>query len=206
MGFCTVADLELLLQIEISAAKWTAAERAIDEATAAIRNFCRQTLTYVADDEITLDCPGGTRLVLPELPVIEVSEVVEDGTTLDVDDDYKLGQHGILHRIGATWAKGVQIIEVTYSHGYYLDEDYVDDTLPQEIIDVCTRAAARAYQAGLRAEEVEGVPGVQATSLGDYSVTFGSEQSGGAGESVLGASASPMLLRTEKEMLNKYRM
>ena len=66
------------------------------------------------------------------------------------------------------------------------------------------RAAARAYQAGLRAAEVEGVPGVASKSLGDYSVSYAGE-GGGAGESVLGASAAPILLRSEKELLNRYR-
>jgi hypothetical protein len=170
------------------------------EATAAIRNYCNQYLELVEDEEITFDSAGGARLFLPELPVIEVSQVVEDDETLVADDDYKLGQHGILHRLpaGRRWVKGVQIISITYSHGY--------ETLPDDIIAVATRAAARGYQAGLRAADDEAVVGVQAKSLGDFSVTYGSEQGGGMAEGVMGASAARMLLMSEKDILDKYRI
>jgi len=207
MGFCEIAELERFLQIDIPVAKVASAQRAIGEATAAIQNYCHQQLELVVDEVITLDSIGGTRLFLPELPIVAVSEVVEDDEPLTVDDDYKLSPSaGILHRVDAHWASGVQIIEVTYTHGYRLSDDYVvGELMPEDIVQICARAAARAYQAGLRAEEVAGVPGVQATSLGDYSVQFGSEQSG-AGEAVLGASASPILLRSERDLLNRYRL
>lgn len=196
MSFCTIPDIEELLQVEIAAAKQTAAARAIVEATAVIQNYCRQTLELVEDDEITLDSAGGTRLVLPETPVIAVSSVVEDDETLTAGDGYKLGQHGVLHRVGGRWVTGIQSITVTYSHGY--------ETIPDDIVAICTRCAARAYQAGLRAELLAGVPGIASTSLGDYAVAFGAEQ-GSGGEGVLGVSAAPMLLRSEKEILNRYR-
>lgn len=196
-GFCTVQDIESLLQITVPAEKQGAALRAIEEASEVIRNWCHQHIDEVADDAVTLDVEvSSARLFLPELPVTAVSLIVEDGETLVVDDDYKLGQHGVLHRVGRRWATGVQIVEVTYTHGY--------ETIPDDVRAVCTRMAARSYQAGLRAEENEAVPGVTAKSLGDYSVQFGAE-SGAAGEGVLGASAAPMLLRSEREMLARYR-
>lgn len=195
--FCSVQDLEQFLQIDIAAAKQDSAEAAITAVTAAIQNYCDQIISQVEDDALTLDCSGGTKLFLPELPVTAVSTVVEDDETLTVTDDYKLGQHGILHRIDDDWEEGIQIITVTYTHGH--------STIPDDLVAICVRAAARAYQAGLRAEETDGIPGVSSKSLGDYAVTFGSEQSVGAGEAVLGASAAPLLLRSEKELLAKYR-
>jgi len=202
MAFCTVADVERFLMVDIPEAKQASATRAINAATAAIQNYCGQVLELIEDEEITLDCTGAKKIFLPELPVVSVAEVIEDGETLTADEDYKLGQHGILHRlsndVAIPWAAGVQILEITYTHGY--------ETMPTDVVDICTRAASRAYQAGLKSEELDGVPGVTAKSLGDYSVSFGSEQGGGAGgESVLGASASPVLLRSEKEILNRYR-
>lgn len=198
-NFAEISDIEAFLQVTISTAgQIAAANRALSEATAAIRNYTRQFLELVADETITLDSPGGERLFLPELPVAEVSEVVEDGTVLTPGDHYKLGQNGILHRIGARWAKGIQIVEVTYSHGYA--------ELPDDIVAIATRAAARAYQAGLRASDDEGVMGVSSKSLGDFSVAFSGEQSGGAGEGVMGASAARMLLMSEKDILNAYRV
>jgi hypothetical protein len=198
-NFATIPDIEAFLQVEIStAAQIAAAERALVEATAAIRNYCHQYLERVEGDEITLDSPGGVRLFLPELPVIEVSSVVEDGEDLAVDDDYKLGQHGILHRIGRTWAAGIQIVTIIYSHGY--------EQIPDDIVAVATRAASRGYQAGLRTAEDAAVVGVQSKSLGDFAVSYGSEQGGGASEGVMGASAARMLLMSEKDMLDKYRI
>jgi len=208
MGFCQIADMEKLLQISIPAAKTDAAQRAIDEATAAIKNYCRQVLELVVDDEITLDSIGARQLLLPQMPVISVSEVIEDDDLLVVDDDYILAGNGILYRVGQRWAKGPQIIEVTYSHGYCLPTDLpaiVGDVLPDDIIGVCTRAASRSYQAGLKAEELAGIPGIRSTSLGDYAVGFGDE-SGYSGESALGASGAPILLRSEKHILDMYRV
>lgn len=201
-SFASVYDLEAFLQVEITtAAQVAAAERALEEATAAIRNYCRQTLSLVEDDEVTLDVFGAVdRLFLPELPVVAVSAVVEDGKTLAAGADYALGQYGILHRLGgARWARGVQVVTVTYSHGY--------GTLPDDIVAVCVRAASRAYQAGLRAAESNAVMGVTSKQLGDFSVSFTPETGGGGiGEGVMGASAARMLLLSEKDILNRYRL
>ncbi len=196
--FCTVTDLENLLQLEITtAAQIASAERAIAEATEAVRNYCNQHLELVEDDNIVLDVADGTRtrVFLPELPVVEVSAVVEDGETLVEGEDYKLGRFGILYRIGPYWAAGVQILEVTYSHGYM--------TLPDDIVAVAVRAAARAYQAGLRSAATGGVPGIASTSLGDYSVAYQAESAGAEG--TLGPSGARMLLLSEKDILNRYR-
>lgn len=195
--FCTVVDVSEFLQVDISTQdQLAAAKRAVKEATAAIRNYTKQYLELVEDETITLDCKGGYRLYLPEVPVTEVSAVIEDDETLTVDDDYKLGQHGILHRQGgAKWAAGIQIIQVTYSHGY--------ETLPDDIVDIATRAASRAYQSGLRAVEDEGMLGVQSKSLGDFSVAYASES---VVDGLMGASAARLLLYSEKDILNKYRI
>lgn len=198
-NFAAVSDIAAFLQVDIDTpAKLVAAEAALVAASAAIRNYCKQTISLVEDDEITLDSAGGMRLMLPELPVLEVTEVIEDEETLVVDDDFKLGQHGILHRVGRTWAVGIQIVTVTYSHGYTI--------IPDDIIAVCTRAAARAFQAGLRAAETEGVPGISSKALGDFSVSYQAEQGGGIGEGVMGASAARLLVLSEKDILNRYRI
>jgi hypothetical protein len=100
---------------------------------------------------------------------------------------------------GLKWVSGVQIVTITYSHGYAV--------IPEDIVDVCTRAAGRAYQSGLRASVLAGVPGVNATSIGDYSVQYSSEQGGGpSAGGTLGASAAPILLPSEKAILARYRI
>ncbi len=198
-NFATVADIEAFLQVEIDTPMQIAsAQRALVEASAAIRNYTKQTLERVDDEMITLDSPGGYRLFLPELPVISIDSVVEDGEMLAAVDDYKLGQHGILHRVDQKWAEGIQNITITYTHGYA--------TIPDDIVAVCTRAASRGYQTGLKAADTDGVMGVASKSLGDFSVSYTAEGGGVTGEVVMGASSARMLLLSEKDMLNKYRI
>ncbi len=151
----------------------------------------------VANETITLDCAGSYRLFLPELPVILVGAVVEDGVALTVTDDYKLGSYGILYRVDDDWKAGVQIVQVTYTHGYAV--------IPDDVTAVCARAASRAYQAGLAAAAVGAVAGVTAMQLGDYSFSLGSGAGGGAGEGTMGASGARLLLLSEKDTLARYR-
>lgn len=197
-NFCTIQDVRDFLQMPITDADQVAAvELAIAWATETIKNYCRQVIERVENETITLDCDGGVRLFLPELPVISVAEVVEDGEALAVDDDYKLAAYGVLHRVDQDWLSGVQVIEITYTHGYA--------TIPDDIVAVCARAASRAFQAGLKAADAEGIAGIQSKSLGDYSVTFASEHGGGVGEGLMGASGARLLLLSEKDVLSRYR-
>ena len=151
----------------------------------------------MTNEAITLDCAGGTKIFIPQIPVISVASVVEDGEALVVTDDYILGQHGILHRVDDYWVVGIQIVTITYTHGYAV--------IPDDIVGVCTRAAARAYQAGLAAAAVGAVSGVASVTLGDYSFSLGTGSGGGVGEGIMGASAARMLLLSEKDILNRYR-
>ncbi len=198
--FCTVQNIADFLQLTIDAAHIEAAEQAITAASAAIQNYCHQYLAEVKDDVVTFDIEHlRYDLHLPELPVSSIKSVIENNEVLTKDSDYKLGSKGILYRIGRPWVLGVQVVKVIYTHGF------AADAYPEDLIAVCTRAAARAYQAGLRVEALSGVPGVQAESLGDYSITYGAETSS-TGEYSLGASGAPLLLRSEKEILDKYAL
>ncbi len=197
--FAQIADIEDFLQLDITTpAQIASAELALKDVSAAIRNYTHQYLELVLNDVITLDSHGGKRLFLPQLPVISVDSVVEDGDLLTVDDDYKLGQYGILHRVNARWAEGIQIVTITYDHGFMI--------IPDDIVAICTRAASRAYQAGLKAADSDGIPGIASKTLGDFSVSFQSEGGGGTGEGVLGASAARLLLLSEKDILDAYRV
>ena len=195
--FCSVEDVKQFLQIEISESDAVAScERAIAEATEAIRNDTHQQISRVSGESITIDCMGGSRIFLPELPVISVSAVVENDIELD-SDEYKLGQHGILYRVNRNWSAGVQNVTITYTHGYA--------TIPDDIVGVCVRSAARVYQAGLKSKEFNGALGVVSLALGDYSVSYGAEQGGGVGEGIMGVSAARVLLLSEKDILARYR-
>jgi len=195
--FAIQSDVENVLQIKITDADQIAAVQwALNKASAAVRNYTKQYIEFVAAETIKLDCMGGFRIYLPELPVSSITEIVEDGETLTDQEDYKLGQFGIVHRIGQRWKKGIQILEITYPHGY--------STIPDDIIGVTARAASRLFQAGLKASGEGGVPGVASKSLGDFSVSYASEAS--ANEGVMGASAARLLLLSEKDILDHYRI
>lgn len=192
-AFCTVDDLEAYLQIVIADGN-ASAVAAIAAASAAIQNYCRQTISQVPADVLTLTVPEYRRtILLPEQPVTAVASVVEDGTTLTVGTEYQWTRSGLLTRVGRNWATGWQDVVVTYTHGY--------GTIPDDLKSVCIQAAARAYRAGLGSAAVEGIPGIQSEQAdGDYSVTFSAAQNGN------GASAPPILLQSEKDLLGRYRM
>jgi hypothetical protein len=201
MAFATIEDIKKFLQVEITSDEAIASiNRALDEATAAIKNYTNQVLELVQDETISLESPGGTRLTLPQLPVVDISAVEDNGTDLVSGDDYVLGAGGILYRIPVwtKWSYGPQAVTITYSHGYA--------TIPDDIVSVATRMAARAYQSGLRSGADNAVLGVSSKSLGDFSVSYGGEQSGGVGEGLLGASAARIILLSEKDILNKYKV
>jgi hypothetical protein len=196
-AFCTVDDLEEFLQVVIADDN-ASATAAIAAASAAIQNYCRQTISQVAAEVLTLTVADYRRtILLPEQPVTAVASVVEDGTTLTVGDHYQWTRSGLLTRVGRNWATGWQDVVVTYTHGYA--------TIPDDLKSVCIRAAARAYQAGLRSASVSGITGIASEQLPDYSVSFTPETASGAASS-LGASAAPILLASEREMLARYRM
>ncbi len=197
---CSVGDLADFLQLSISGD--AAALRAIEGATAAIQNYCRQQLIAVANDVVTLRSRGQEVLILPEQPVTAVASVVENGTTLVFDQDYTWTESGLLWRWSRGWPWSVTYpsipgsVVVTYSHGYAV--------IPQPIREVCIRAASRAYQSGLRTAALSGVPGVQSEALPDYTIQYQPDTAAG-GASSLGASAAPFLLPSEQAMLNPYR-
>lgn len=195
--FCTVADLEDFLHLTIT--DTAEATRAIEGATAAIQRYCNQYLAEVVGDVVTFRTAWQNLLILPEQPVTAVASVVESAVTLVNDTDYVWSDSGIIYRTprGQRWPADFGTVVVTYSHGYA--------TIPQIIREVCIRSASRAFQSGLRAAVLAGVPGVASEQLPDYQVSLQPDTAGG-GASSLGASAAPFLLPSEQAMLNPYRM
>ena len=194
--FCEVRDVQNLLQMTVPSEKMLSVERAIAEATAAIQNYTNQVLTYVEDDSIMLDSLGGNKLYLPQLPVISVSSVSVDELPLVTTGDYKLGQYGILYRVWNHWTPGIQNITVVYTHGYAV--------MPDDIVSICARAAARIYQAGLSTASIDGNAAIASIGLGDYNVSYQNPSIADGG--LLGVSAPRMLLLSEKDVLQKYRI
>lgn len=101
----------------------------LELATGLVAEELDQALDYVADDELEVLGHGSAVILLPELPVVEVSSVTEtypagSPSSLVADYDWLLesghdGRIGVLRRLprGAVWPTDATIT-VVYSHGY----------------------------------------------------------------------------------------
>lgn len=147
-AFATAADLAAVTQrSDLNAA---AAELALASASAVIRNWTRQTITRVVDDVATLRVLHTEELVLPQRPVVSVSQVrVNSLTLLDwvLSGDRLLRTGGWRRLPGTTTYPDPGLVEVTYTHGY--------DEVPDEIRAVCLDLASMTLTnpRGLRESE-----------------------------------------------------
>lgn len=162
---------------------------ALDSACYTIRGFLHQTINKVVNDTIAIDCDGTDTIMLPEAPVISVSDVqrialpvwVTDdiepslNTTLDPSSylvEYDRGM--LVLRAGGVWADDRGAVQVTYTHGY--------DVIPTDIRIVALTVAARIYDQGL----------AKAETIGNTRLVYSHDES-------LGLSPR------EKDMLVKHR-
>lgn len=139
------------------------ASKVLVDASAMVREELRQNLDYTVDDIWVTRLNGGRCLLLPELPVLEVTEVAERfpggawaTLTPDIDYEVDLDLTGTIWRLGREWpgrhirGPGGQI-QVTYSHGWgvpgNLGPAAPNDIarLPQIATTTVCRVAARGY-------------------------------------------------------------
>lgn len=192
----TQADLEDALQRSLDPSQ---AAFAIRRASARVRKYCRQEITLVENDTVTLPA-GGRILRLPQRPV-----VVDDTHPLTVvelfgvsNQEYTALEGRDFTRIGTELTRGEQWwapsrlmgwpfmrpmgiwadrVRVTYSHGYA--------EVPDDIVDVVCDLAAM---------NLTNPQGLRSESIDDYSRTFAAETIGGA-----------QLTDQHKEDLRPYR-
>jgi len=138
-------------------------------ASGMVRDFLQQEITAVTDDVVLLDPIDGSFLLLPELPVTDVSLVETfDGTTWTTADpttytvSKRLGMIAGKPDVGVTWPTDPETWRVTYDHGYA--------TVPDAIVGVTLGVAARAY-----ATE----PGVDLERVGGYQVKYATVEADG---------------------------
>jgi hypothetical protein len=186
-SFATPADLASYLQTTVDTAS---AQLSLDLATALIKNYTRQTLSYVADDTVVLR--GNTAvLLLPQRPVVGtpvVNGLVPSAVyRFDPPDRLTYGvPSGNL--AAAQYANGPNpvygvwplAVTVTYSHGYQV--------IPDDIRGACISVAARAY---------DNPQGLRGETIGSYSVQYA-----GAGDILVPGVA---LSGSEEQILNRYR-
>lgn len=175
--FATAAELAAMLQRTFSAAETTAAEWALDNATAAIKNYSRQRIEFVANDAVVLRGNWSDILWLPERPVTAVASVTVGTAAVLSTSSYTWSRHGLLHA-PTGWGGPHDVVTVTYSHGFAV--------VPDDVKAVCLSAAARSF----------GNPdNLRSETIGSYAVTYNTSATG---EGVL-------LSRSEKETLRRYR-
>lgn len=108
----------------------------LDQASAVIRTYCRQTFDLVPDDVVPLRGTWSGRLVLPERPVVSVASVAIDGA--DIADGYTRVRD-VLYR--TSWSGPKAVVTVTYTHGFAADAPAME-TLKGVCLSVAARAAA----------------------------------------------------------------
>ena len=98
----------------------------LDRALAACRTFCGWHVSpFIEEDEIVVDGPGVLLLGLPTMHVVDLTELFEDGTELDVDTDISWSRNGLVRKAsGDVWTGNYQGVEVTLSHGYSTAPDF----------------------------------------------------------------------------------
>lgn len=168
MALCSRSDVEARLGGQDLAADDNLIGELIDAAQAHIERVAEREFEDAARTE-TFDPPESSDLWLTHTPINSITSVTVDGSALTSSQYSHVSGTGRLTRVvngrPTSWrTHKVQSITVAYNGGY--------QSVPYDIVDLCARMAARAYQAG---ESASGAPsaGVKQINLaGSDSVTF----------------------------------
>lgn len=136
------------------------AQIAVDSACAIVRTITEQDFNQNAADLVRLDGTGTDTVLLPQLPVSEVTGVSVNGAALTTDD-FTFTEQGHLIRTAGTatwtswssngcppayWPEGRQNVEVTYKHGYSVSSSRSD--VPADVRSVALAIASRLITQG----------------------------------------------------------
>lgn len=164
MSLATITELGALLHQNLDGDDATA-RLALSIATSAVQEEAETTFGHSQDDEVTLDGSGTDALLLPGLPVLDVSTVevdsdTESPTELVADEDFWIDfDAGLLIRRGDLWPTRRRSVTVTYSHGYEVGEP-----APALVKGIVLQVAARIYRnLGVKDESL---------GFGSYSASF----------------------------------
>lgn len=146
------------------------AVRAVQDASAFVRSYTHQMITFVADDVVVLDGRNRSSLLLPERPVVEVCSVTVislDATETELETtDYRVDRADILHRLdGGVFCDEPANVSVIYDHGYV--------SVLESLVAVTYELAAENYVS-------TGSGAVTSETIGGYSVTYDAASAGTA--------------------------
>lgn len=173
---CTPADVAAVLGIAADGETTPRLTAFAAQASAFVRGYTGQTITLVADDEVTLRAPASRLLFLPETPVLDVATITINGgsPTLEVED-FVWSIDGVVTRTGGgDFGSRYGPVTVKYTHGH--------NPVPDDIAAATASIAARGYLSG---------PSVAAETIGAH--TWRIEATGG-------------LTRLEEVVLDRYRV
>ena len=217
MALCTVSDVEKVLGVDLgSTDESTVTNLLIPTVEASITNYLGYDPNYSASITEKFDGDRTEDLFLSRSPVVSVTSVTEDGSTLTEgnDQDYVLYSNlGRLRKIGREkWsAAKLQNITVVYSAGYSDSESSAED-VPGDMKYVCARATGKLIVTALSLSSQQSTGEVNTNiadntsdskfqlvrneGIGDYQVSY---------ESVLDQLNSDILTEADKKILVKYK-
>ncbi len=217
MALCTVSDVEKVLGVDLgSTDESTVTNLLIPTVEDDIANFVGYNPNYTASITEKFDGDKTEDLFLSRSPVVSVTSVTEDGTTLSEgnSNDYVLySKLGRLRKVGKNkWsAVRLQNITVVYVAGYSDSEASAED-VPSDMKYVCARATGRLIVSALSLSSQQSTGTVNTNQadnttdskfqlvrnegIGDYQVTY---------ESVLDQLNADILQDADRKVLSKYK-
>lgn len=163
-SFAAPEDLAVLLGQTFTQAQRARAAQLLAGATARIRAITDQWISHVADDVFTTSAPVSRVLWLPQRPVASVASVLVDGEPVT---DWVLRGSRLIRSCPWSTGCGDVELEVTYTHGYPVDDERLDLAK-----DACMAMAAARLQ---------NPNAYKSESIDDYSRTFAADDTEWAG-------------------------
>jgi hypothetical protein len=158
LNLTDAATLALLPGFDLTAYDADMITLAIRAATEQISKYCDRVFDRAAYTE-SLDGNGRDELWLSQWPIVSVSSVVADGTTLTVTTDYSVLDRGLYRE--SLWDIGRRTVVVTYQAGYVSLTD-----VPSDLKMIATRLAADLLRMGGRSGDVA------SAKLGNWQETY----------------------------------
>lgn len=132
----------------------------VDGVCRAIEDYCGRT--FLAETETELLDGDGEDVILLKSPIISVTTLINDGTTLTVTTDYLVyGTLGKIRLLESAFVDGPQTVSVTYRHGWEADK------IPASI-----KSAAIMWSCKRFLDVKDSRVGVTSVSLGDQTIGY----------------------------------
>lgn len=198
MTLCTTADVEALLQGDIEPENDPKVVALLEMATELIELEVGRPVDDVEErtDRWTLGAGAAlTPILLPRWPVASIASVIEDGTSLTVDQTYTADlEAGIVSRIydaagvAYPWTAG-KVISVTYT-----------PAVPRGLRTICAQAVARAFKAGRDyATKPAVLSGLRQLTIGRWSATAREETGQTSAEALSLTDAERAAVRAHRD-------